>query len=70
MLNRQRGIILNIGSISGAFSTPLATMYAATKSFVDKFSRDLSAELSNSGVIVQVKVPNENENLFSRLFMF
>lgn len=31
MLNRQRGIIINIGSISGAFSTPLATIYAATK---------------------------------------
>ena len=54
MLSRHRGIILNIGSISGAFSTPLATLYAATKAFVDKFSNDLSAELSNSGVIVQV----------------
>ena len=31
MLRRNRGVVLNIGSISGAFSTPLATVYAATK---------------------------------------
>ena len=39
MMERQKGIIINIGSISGAFSTPLATIYGATKAFVDKFSR-------------------------------
>ena len=31
MLQRRRGVILNIGSISGAFATPLATIYGATK---------------------------------------
>lgn len=31
MIERKRGVIVNIGSISGAFSTPLATIYGATK---------------------------------------
>lgn len=31
MIERKRGVIVNIGSISSAFSTPLATIYGATK---------------------------------------
>lgn len=57
MIERKRGVIVNIGSISGAFSTPLATIYGATKAFVDKFSRDLSAEVKHSGVTVQTVHP-------------
>ncbi|KAI9556833.1 hypothetical protein GHT06_016625 [Daphnia sinensis] len=57
MIRRGRGVILNIGSISGAFATPLATVYAATKAFVDKFSRDLTTELGGTGVIVQTVLP-------------
>lgn len=33
MIERKRGVIVNIGSISSAFSTPLATIYGATKVF-------------------------------------
>ncbi|EFX74276.1 hypothetical protein DAPPUDRAFT_307355 [Daphnia pulex] len=57
MIRKSRGVIINIGSISGAFATPLATVYAATKAFVDKFSRDLTAELSGTGVLVQTVLP-------------
>lgn len=57
MLRRNRGVVLNIGSISGAFSTPLATVYAATKAFVDKFSRDLTTELRGTGIVVQTVLP-------------
>ena len=31
MLRRRRGVIINIGSIAGAVSTPLGTLYGATK---------------------------------------
>ncbi len=54
MLQRKHGLILNIGSIAGAFPTPLATIYGATKAFVDKFSKDLATELSSTGITVQV----------------
>lgn len=57
MLARESGVIINIGSIAGAVSTPLGTLYGATKAFVIKFSRDLEYELRGSGVIVQTVVP-------------
>ena len=31
MIQRRRGVILNIGSLAGAVCTPLATLYGATK---------------------------------------
>jgi len=57
MLQRKRGVIINIGSIAGVVSTPLGTLYGATKAFVIKFSRDLEYELRGSGVIVQTVTP-------------
>ncbi|XP_057374669.1 very-long-chain 3-oxoacyl-CoA reductase-B-like [Daphnia carinata] len=57
MIKRKKGVIVNIGSISGAFATPFATVYGATKAFVDKFSCDLSSEVKESGVIVQTVHP-------------
>merc|ERR1712136_587428 len=53
MLQRKRGVIINIGSLAGVVGTPLVTLYGATKAFVVKFSRDLEYELRGSGVIVQ-----------------
>jgi len=67
MMERQKGIIINIGSISGAFSTPLATIYGATKAFVDKFSRDLSAEVKAKGIVVQTVHPGYVVTNMSRL---
>merc|ERR1712136_355324 len=58
MLQRKRGVIINIGSIAGVVSTPLGTLYGATKAFVIKFSRDLEYELRGSGVIVQTVTPS------------
>ena len=51
--------LLLLQKISGAFSTPLATIYGATKSFVDKFSRDLSAECRAQGITVQTVHPGK-----------
>ncbi|RHZ01614.1 hypothetical protein DYB37_005904 [Aphanomyces astaci] len=44
MLERHSGRILNIASISGANAMPLAAMYAASKSFVLRFSQGLAYE--------------------------
>lgn len=57
MLARKKGIIINIGSLTGVVPTPFGTIYAATKAFVDKFSTDLSLEVSNGGVLVQTVHP-------------
>ncbi|KFU91056.1 Estradiol 17-beta-dehydrogenase 12, partial [Chaetura pelagica] len=57
MLERSKGVILNIASAAGMYPTPLLTLYSATKAFVDFFSQGLHAEYKNKGVIVQSVLP-------------
>ncbi|XP_064308383.1 very-long-chain 3-oxoacyl-CoA reductase [Phalacrocorax carbo] len=57
MLERSKGVILNISSAAGMYPTPLLTLYAATKAFVDYFSRGLHAEYKSKGIIVQSVLP-------------
>ncbi len=39
MVKRTGGVIINNASASGRLSTPLLTVYSATKAYVDFFSR-------------------------------
>ncbi|NWW26058.1 DHB12 reductase, partial [Falcunculus frontatus] len=59
MLERSKGVILNISSATGMCPSPLLTLYSATKAsaFVDYFSRGLHAEYKNKGIIVQSVLP-------------
>ncbi|XP_053576196.1 very-long-chain 3-oxoacyl-CoA reductase [Bombina bombina] len=57
MVNRSKGIILNISSASGMYPVPLLTVYSATKAFVDFFSRGLQAEYRSKGLTVQSVLP-------------
>ncbi|KAG0456430.1 hypothetical protein HPP92_024218 [Vanilla planifolia] len=59
MVERKRGAILNIGSAVSVVLTsePLYAVYAATKSFVDYFSRCLHVEYKDKGIDVQCQVP-------------
>ncbi|NWV20942.1 DHB12 reductase, partial [Origma solitaria] len=57
MLERSKGIILNIASAAGMSPTPLLTLYSATKAFVDFFSQGLHAEYKSKGIIVQSVLP-------------
>lgn len=57
MLRKKKGIIINNASASGRIPTPLYSVYSATKAYMDFFSRALSAEYANSGVIVQSLCP-------------
>lgn len=59
MVERKSGIIVNISSLLSIFPGPLATMYAASKAFVSKFSNDLAAEYESQGIIVQTLVTGE-----------
>ncbi|XP_009872513.1 PREDICTED: estradiol 17-beta-dehydrogenase 12, partial [Apaloderma vittatum] len=56
MLERSKGVILNIASAAGMYPTPLLTLYSATKAFVDYFSQGLHAEYKSKGIIVQLMV--------------
>ncbi|CAK9161740.1 unnamed protein product [Ilex paraguariensis] len=59
MLKRKRGAIVNIGSGAAIVipSDPLYSVYAATKAYVDQFSRCLYVEYKKSGIDVQCQVP-------------
>ncbi|KAI5066957.1 hypothetical protein GOP47_0017485 [Adiantum capillus-veneris] len=59
MLKRKHGAIVNIGSGSASVlpSDPLYALYAGTKGFIDKFSRNLYVEYKHSGIDVQCQAP-------------
>ncbi|KAF0891696.1 hypothetical protein E2562_010911 [Oryza meyeriana var. granulata] len=59
MVERKRGAIVNIGSGASSIlpSYPLYSVYAATKAYVDQFSRCLYVEYKNKGIDVQCQVP-------------
>ena len=58
MEKQRRGVIINISSISAAYPTPLLSIYAASKIFVDLFSRSLHSEYEKKGIIVQSVLPS------------
>lgn len=57
MINRRKGVIINISSLSAVIPAPLLTVYAASKAFVDKFSDDLGTEYARHGIVVQSVLP-------------
>jgi NADP-dependent 3-hydroxy acid dehydrogenase YdfG len=50
MVARGRGIVINIGSVAGAYPYPGGNVYGATKAFVDQFTLNLRADLTGTGV--------------------
>ncbi|GJR63253.1 very-long-chain 3-oxoacyl-CoA reductase 1-like protein [Tanacetum coccineum] len=59
MVMRKKGAIVNIGSGAAIVipSDPLYAVYAATKAYVDQFSRCLYVEYKDKGIDVQCQVP-------------
>jgi len=73
MNDRNKGLIVNIGSLSGQMVSPLLSVYSASKTFVDHFSRCLFYEYCNNGVAIQhispafvaTKMSKMRESLFT-----
>jgi uncharacterized protein len=58
MVDRGYGRIINVASLAGLLPAPAGhTLYAATKSFVIRFSEALSCEVSHRGVHVTAVCP-------------
>ncbi|KAK1318929.1 Very-long-chain 3-oxoacyl-CoA reductase 1 [Acorus calamus] len=59
MLERKKGAIVNVGSGAAIVipSDPLYAVYAATKAYIDQFSRSIHVEYKKSGIDVQCQVP-------------
>lgn len=65
MVERDRGHIVNIGSIAGSWPYPGGNVYGATKAFVAQFSRGLRADLLGSRIRVTNIEPGLAETNFS-----
>lgn len=57
MVERRRGIIINVASTFAMIPSPLMTVFAASKAYVLKFSKDIAVEYEKDGIIVQCLCP-------------
>jgi uncharacterized protein len=65
MIARQRGGILNVGSVAGFQPGPLMAVYYATKAYVNSFSEALSNEVAGTGVTVTCLCPGPTRSEFA-----
>ena len=65
MVERNRGHIINIGSVAGDWPYPGGNAYGATKAFVKQFSRNLRADLFGTAIRVTNIEPGLAETEFS-----
>lgn len=57
MIKRRRGAIVNTSSGAGRAISPLLCEYSGAKSFIEKFSQGLKAELESFNIHVQCQAP-------------
>lgn len=50
MVERNTGLIVNLGSVAGHYPYPGGNVYGATKAFVEQFTLNLRADLVGTGV--------------------
>jgi 3-hydroxy acid dehydrogenase/malonic semialdehyde reductase len=65
MVARNRGHIINIGSVAGSYPYAGGNVYGATKAFVDQFTLNLRADLLGTAVRATVIDPGLAETEFS-----
>jgi short-subunit dehydrogenase len=53
IVNRKRGLILNMGSFAGAFGSPMLATYSASKAFLSTFTTALGDELKLHNITVE-----------------
>ena len=65
MVKRQRGHIVNIGSVAGSTPYPGGNVYGATKAFVKQFSNNLRADLHGTPIRITNIEPGLADTEFS-----
>ncbi|KDQ49272.1 hypothetical protein JAAARDRAFT_82253 [Jaapia argillacea MUCL 33604] len=53
MIQRKRGLILNIGSFAGSIPSPMLATYSGSKAFLSTWSTALGEEVTRHGITVQ-----------------
>ncbi len=67
MIKRGKGAIINMASVGGFLAYPHNSIYGATKSFNDFFSRSIAKELKGTGIRVQSLCPGMTYSEFHDL---
>ncbi|KAG7196946.1 hypothetical protein KM043_000214 [Ampulex compressa] len=67
MMNRRKGVVINISSAIAVIPCPYLSVYAASKAYVDKLSADLAAEAAPRGVTVQCVLPGPVATKMSKI---
>lgn len=67
MMERRRGVVINISSTAAAIPSPYLSVYAASKAYVDKLSADLAAEAAPRGVTIQCVLPGPVATKMSKI---
>ena len=67
MVARNRGHVVNMGSVAGNWPYPGGNVYGASKAFVKQFSLNLRADLLGTAVRVTTIAPGMAETEFSRV---
>ncbi|HSN90981.1 MAG TPA: SDR family oxidoreductase [Anaeromyxobacteraceae bacterium] len=67
MVARDRGHVVNVGSVAGTYPYPGGNVYAGTKAFVHQFSISLRADLLGTRVRVTCVEPGMTETEFSQV---
>ncbi len=65
MVRRNRGHIVNMGSVAGSFPYPCGNVYGASKAFVEHFSRNLRSDLLGKSIRVTNIEPGLAQTEFS-----
>ena len=67
MVARNRGHIVNLGSVAGSWPYPGGNVYGATKAFVEQFSLNLRCDLLGTKVRITCIQPGMAETEFSKV---
>lgn len=65
MIEKGKGMVINIGSLAGLFGLPYQGLYSASKFAIEGYSESLRMELRNTGVKVVVVNPGDFKTDFT-----
>ncbi|XP_077256309.1 uncharacterized protein LOC143894107 [Temnothorax americanus] len=67
MMQRGKGVLINVSSMAAAIPSPYLAVYAASKAYIDKLSADLATEAAPRGVTVQCVLPGPVATKMSKI---